>query len=95
MGIVALPGADHGFRMVLDLDSDLSPRSVVRMVRRVIAQLVLDSEIVGNLRVHAGQLIYFVGGVHATSGLIGDLLELIPGLLVNRALIPLAARIGT
>src|SRR5947208_9034220 len=80
--------------MVRDLHAYLPPAPVARAIRRVVAQLVLDAEVVGNLRVDRRELFNLVRRVHAASRLLRDFHELLPGLLVNRLFILLRARRG-
>src|SRR5947208_3314389 len=80
--------------MVRDLHAYLPPAPVARAIRRVVAQLVLDAEVVGNLRVDRRELFNLVRRVHAASRLLRDFHELVPGLLVNGLFILLRARRG-
>src|SRR5436309_13159055 len=69
--------------MVRDLHAYLPPAPVACAIRRVVAQLVLDAEVVGNLRVDRRELFNLVRRVHAASRLLRDFHELVPVLLVN------------
>ncbi len=52
--VVTFSCADQSFRMVDNLHAQLSPFSVVRAICRVIAQLILDAQIIGDLGIYSG-----------------------------------------